>query len=185
MTCLPDRIRELRRVRAGELIPNRKNWRLHPPAQREAMRGMLAEVGYVDALIAREREDGRLELIDGHLRAELTPEDEVPVLVVDVSESEADKILATFDPLSTMAKADGDKLDRLLREINTGNGAVQSLLAEVAHSAGLYQSDDSEDGEVSIDEGCQLLVECHDEADQRQLYERLVSEGYGCRVLTL
>jgi hypothetical protein len=33
-----DRIRELRRVPASELIPNLKNWRHHPDKQKKAMR---------------------------------------------------------------------------------------------------------------------------------------------------
>ena len=67
-----DRIKELRRVRASELLPNPKNWRTHPVAQQDALRGVLAEVGYADALIARETPEG-LMLVDGHLRAETTP----------------------------------------------------------------------------------------------------------------
>ncbi len=31
----------------------------------------------------------------------------------------------------------------------------------------------------------QILVECEDEGQQRNLYERLKEEGYACRVLTL
>ena len=41
-----DRIKELRRVPASELLPNPKNWRTHPVAQQDALRGVLAEVGY-------------------------------------------------------------------------------------------------------------------------------------------
>ena len=41
-----DRIRELRRVPASQLAPNPNNWRTHPPAQLDALRGVLAEVGY-------------------------------------------------------------------------------------------------------------------------------------------
>ena len=40
----------------------------------------------------------RLGLIDGHLRAEATPDQLVPVLVLDVSALEADKLLADPDP---------------------------------------------------------------------------------------
>src|SRR5437879_5041884 len=65
-----DRIKELRRVRARDLVPNPKNWRVHPKVQRRALRALLTEVGYADALIARELPDGRLQLIDGHLRAD-------------------------------------------------------------------------------------------------------------------
>jgi len=37
-----DRIKELRRVRAGDLQPHPKNWRTHPEEQ-NALRGILAE----------------------------------------------------------------------------------------------------------------------------------------------
>ena len=43
-------------------------------------------------------------LIDGHLRAETTLRASVPVLVLDVNEEEADKILATAHPLAAMAE---------------------------------------------------------------------------------
>src|SRR5919201_2122671 len=105
-----DRIKELRRVRAAELRPNPRNWRVHPPAQQDALRGVLAEVGYADALLARELADGTLMLIDGHLRAETTPDAVVPVLVLDVDEAEADKLLATLDPLAALAETDSEAL---------------------------------------------------------------------------
>ena len=116
-----DRIKELRRVPANELRPNPKNWRTHPKAQMDALRGVLAEVGFAGAELTRELEDGSLMLIDGHARAELAGSTPIPVLVLDVSESEADKILATFDPLGAMAEADKDKLEAVLRDVQTGN----------------------------------------------------------------
>lgn len=129
-----DRIVGLRRIRASELRPNPANWRKHPQGQQAALRGILAEVGYVDALIAIER-DGGYMLLDGHLRAETTPDAEVPVLVVDLSDAEAAKVLATFDPLSAMAEVDSAKLDALLREVDTGSAALQEMLAELASDA--------------------------------------------------
>src|SRR5258708_26305940 len=99
-----DRVRDLRRVRAGDLLPHAKNWRRHPPpAQAAALRGLLKELGYAAALIARETADGNLQLIDGHLRAETTPDTIVPVLVVDLSGAEAEKLLLTLDPLTGVA----------------------------------------------------------------------------------
>ncbi len=46
-----DRIKELRRVPAHQLRPNAKNWRTHPTAQQDALRGVLAEIGYAGALL--------------------------------------------------------------------------------------------------------------------------------------
>ena len=63
-----NRIRELRTVKAAELTPNPKNWRMHPKAQQDALRGILAEVGYADALLARELPDGSLTATFGRRR---------------------------------------------------------------------------------------------------------------------
>ncbi len=127
-----DRIKELRRVPAKELLPNPKNWRSHPAAQKDALQGLLAELGYCDATIARELVDGRLQLIDGHLRCETTPDMEVPVLILDVTETEADKLLVTLDPLASLAQANGDALASLLASVDTDSAAVQDLLANLA-----------------------------------------------------
>ena len=123
-----DRIKELRRVRAGDLRPHPKNWRTHPAEQQNALRGILAEVGYVDALMVRELPDGSLQIVDGHLRAETTPDAMVPVLVVDLDDKEADKVLATFDPLAAMAEPDEAQLEALLKGIETDSEALAALL---------------------------------------------------------
>jgi hypothetical protein len=133
-----DRIKELRRVPASSLKPNPKNWRTHPQAQQDALRGILSEIGIADAVLARELPDGSLMLIDGHLRAETVADAMVPVLVLDVDEAEADKMLATLDPLASMADADASKLDELLSNIDTGSEALQQLLARTSAQAGLY-----------------------------------------------
>lgn len=133
-----DRIKELRRVPAADLRPNPKNWRKHPGAQRDALKGVLDEIGIANAMIARPLEDGSLMLIDGHLRKDALGQELVPVLVLDVDEQEADKLLATLDPLAALATADAMQLDSLLREVQTGNAAVQQMLADLATQSGLY-----------------------------------------------
>ncbi len=127
-----DRIKALRRLPAKELLPNPKNWRRHPKAQTEALRALLAEIGYADALIARELQDGKLMLIDGHLRRDTTPDAVVPVLVLDVSEEEADKILLTLDPLASLAESDAERITALLQTVHTDSEAVGSLLRRTA-----------------------------------------------------
>jgi DNA modification methylase len=80
----------------------------------------------------RELPDGRLQLIDGHLRAETTPNATVPVLILDVTESEADKILLTLDPLAAMAEADTEKISQLLQTVRFDSLAVEELLRRTA-----------------------------------------------------
>jgi hypothetical protein len=143
-----DRIKELRHVPAADLRPNPKNWRTHPQSQQDALRGILAEVGLADACLARELPDGSLMLIDGHLRAETLTGVDVPVLVLDVNEQEADRLLLLLDPLSAMAGTDAKLLDELLREVQTGSEPLAQMLEDLAADVGLYKTKDDEGGEA-------------------------------------
>jgi hypothetical protein len=187
MMNVRDRIKELRRVRAADLRPNPRNWRVHPPAQQDALRGVLAEVGYADALLARELDDGTLLLIDGHLRAETTPDSLVPVLVLDVDEAEADKILLTHDPLAAMATVSQENLDALLTEVKTESEALRELFDTMANERRKRGWEDAAvaSDDIAIPESYQVVVECRDVDDQQSVYERMRAEGYRCRVLTL
>ena len=155
-----DRVRELRRVKARDLVPNAKNWRVHPKAQASALRGVLAEVGYADALIARELPDGKLQLIDGHLRAETTPNATVPVLVLDVTEEEADKLLLTLDPLAGMAEADTARIKALLETVRTDSSALGDLLERIAGQDAFFVNQPIPvlDPEPQIDRAAELQV---------------------------
>jgi ParB-like nuclease domain len=153
-----DRIKELRRVKAKDLLPNPKNWRRHPKAQVEALRALLAEVGYAHGLLVRELADGRLMLIDGHLRAETTPNAEVPVLILDVTEEEADKILLTLDPLAAMAESDSERIQALLQTVRSDSEAVQLLFKRTAGDR-LWQilhPEEVQEAEVSADRADEL-----------------------------
>jgi hypothetical protein len=182
-----DRVKELRRVKAGLLRPNPKNWRTHPQAQQDALRGVLAEIGYAGALLARQLPDGALELLDGHLRAETTPEMEVPVLVVDLDDGEAAKLLAVHDPLAGMAEANQQALGELLAEVETGSDALRGLLDQMLADAQPPAEAEAAaaPAEVNVPECFQVVVECADEDQQQAVYSRLSGEGFKCRLLTL
>lgn len=151
---LRDRIQEFRRVDVAELADNGKNWRVHPAAQVDALRGVLAEIGIAGALTGyhSERNGGALTLIDGHARKQVTAEGGVwPVLILDVTDAEADLLLATLDPLSAMAEADATALDALLRGVSTESEAVTAMLAALAEENGLYQDSAPEERESPDD----------------------------------
>lgn len=182
-----DRIKELRRVRAAQLLPHPRNWRKHPQRQQDVLRGVLAEIGYADALLTRELPDGSLQLVDGHLRAETTPDAEVPVLVLDLDEQEAATLLAVLDPLAGLAETNNEALADLLANVETESEAVQSLLADLIKRPKSLKDDLPEESppEISIPEAFQVVVECRDEAQQREVFERLTAEGLSCRLLML
>ena len=95
-----NRIKTHRRVRAAELVPLEWNFRLHPGAQKAALAAIYDEVGFARSLLAYELPDGRLKLIDGHLRRDLDPDMEVDVEVLDVNDAEARALLLSIDPLA-------------------------------------------------------------------------------------
>ncbi len=182
-----DRIKEFRRVKASQLRPHPKNWRTHPSAQHDALRGVLAEIGYAAALLARELSDGSLELIDGHLRAEITPDMEVPVLVLDLDEAEAAKLLALHDPLAGMAGTNDAVLTELLDQVETDNEALQALFNQMLGQPDAATDEpEAETGkDLTIPEAFQVVIQCRDEAEQQAVFERMTGEGYACRLLTL
>jgi DNA modification methylase len=71
-------------------------------------------------------------LIDGHLRKDTTPDAVVPVLVLDLDEAEADKLLLTLDPLAAMAESDAERVKALLETVQSDSPAVQELLRRTA-----------------------------------------------------
>jgi len=182
VASVADRVKELRRVKASELVPNPLNWRTHPQEQRDAMEGMLEEVGYAGALIARELSDGRLELLDGHLRAETTPDQEVPVLVVELNDEEAATLLALYDPLAAMAGKNRDILTTLLDEVETNNAALESTILDIV---GRQTDEQIPSNDFTIPEAYQIVIDCNDEEHQRELFETLREQGLKCRVVTL
>lgn len=134
-----DRIKEFRVASSSDIVPNPKNWRQHPDDQKDAMAGILEHIGFAGAALAREVEDGKLMLIDGHLRHQIAEGGELPVLVLDVTEAEADKLLLTIDPMKEMADADAIALEDLFAKIQTSNEAVAKLFEKTADAAGLQK----------------------------------------------
>jgi hypothetical protein len=186
----PVRNRILRhaRVRAGDLVPHELIARTHPQAQREALAALYQEVGFARSLLAYELPDGRLKLIDGHLRQRLDPDMQVDVEVLDVNDEEARKLLLSIDPLAQLAGHDQATLDRLRSLTSTASDALANLWQSVgeSHAAteeSLAKARARRATPPAVVEQYLVLIECADEADQLALLERLQGEGRKCRAL--
>jgi hypothetical protein len=140
MTKIPEAVEWRNRIvgsgvkQASQFLANPKNWRFHPKSQQIALRGALNEVGFIAPVIENIRTG---YLVDGHERVWEALENndcEVPFIQIDVDEAEEDLILATLDPIGAMATADKEKLDELLRDIQTGEAGLQEMLAELAEN---------------------------------------------------
>lgn len=183
---IQDRIVELRRVPASSLTPHPLNWRSHPQNQQKIVRQLLQGIGFAGALLVRELVDGTLQLIDGHLRAEIASDAEVPVLILNLSDKETELLLLTFDAVGGVAKTDEVALQKLTDSLTDELGQYDDLLRKLRlDCAAATDLLCGVDVDLEIDASYQLLVECNSERQQRNLYDTLTGDGWHCRVLTL
>lgn len=177
------------RVRAGDLLPHELNPRRHPGAQRRALLALYHEVGFARSLLAYELPDGRLKLIDGHLRKDIDPDMLVDVEVLDVDDDEARKLLLSIDPLTALADHDPTRLDELRRLTSSASDDLTNLWRSIAAAGAAVEEslDEARRSRVrppaTTAEQYLVLIECADEATQLALLERLAGEGLTCRAL--
>lgn len=159
MTDWRDRIVEVKRMRVRDILAHEQNPRLHPTGQKDAVRGLLNEVGKADVLRAFTGADGKLKLWDGHLRQDLDPDQEWWVAITDLTEAEAKLMLVAFDPIAALAEQDTDKLEELLRDVNVGDAALQQMLADMAEDAGIVPPEQKESPEDFNEYGEEIETE--------------------------
>ena len=156
-----NRIVETRMISAAELHANPANFRRHPAPQAQAVRGLLNEVGIVAPLLAYESERyGALTLIDGHMRSEIGGE--WPVTILNVSDQEADLILASLDYTASLAELDGAALAELLARVEmtpVEDDGVAALLAQMAAAHVPEPTRSDVDAEPQVDRAEELRVE--------------------------
>jgi hypothetical protein len=181
--AIRNRIKAHRRVRAGDLVPHELNFRLHPDLQRAALQALYKEVGFARSLLAYEMPDGRLKLLDGHLRRDLDPDMEVDVEILDVNNEEARTLLLSIDPLAALATRQSQLHERLL-EITPTESEELKAAWQAAAEANLKKLAERETPEVVMGaEQFLVLLTCANEKQQVELLERFQREGLECRAL--
>jgi hypothetical protein len=178
-TPLKNRIKEHRKVRLGDLVPHEANPRVHSPVQRRALAQLYQEIGFARSVLAYELPDGRLKLIDGHLRASLTPEEIVDVEVLDVSDTEAQKLLLAIDPLAQLADYDAEALSSLRQTVEQDSAALQAIWQALQKED--PQKPPTDEEPPPVEEQFLILIECDNEAEQVDLLRRFTREGFRCK----
>lgn len=175
------------RIRAGDLIPHEKNPRCHPESQRQALQAIYDEVGFARSLLAYQLPDGKLKIIDGHLRAELHPDQEVEVEVLDVNDAEARALLLTMDPLAQLASYDAQTLAELRETVEKESDAVREIWQLIEQDSAKLQQEltsaQREKQHPELEEKFLVLIECESEDQQSELLKRFQEEGLNCKAL--
>ena len=180
------RIREHRKVCASKLLVHPLNPRIHPDAQKSALRAILNEIGFARSLLAYETPEGKLQLIDGHLRKELFQDQEVMVEILDVNEQEANALLLSLDPLAALAQFDSPTLEALRKAASTQSEALQNLWDSIDSSTKKTKDELQEamqKKEPILKEQFLVLVECESEAQQLKLLDSLKKQQFQCKAL--
>lgn len=187
MNNIKSRIIEHVVVRAGDLVPHELNPRRHSQEQREALEALYEEIGFARSVLAYRLPDGRLKLIDGHLRQALDPEMRLEVEVLDVNDEEARKLLLSLDPLAQLADYDDRALEELRQVTETSSNTLRALWANVRRRDAEVLDDirkQTAKSKETIAESYHVLIDCVGEDEQVALLKRFTKEGLTCKALT-
>jgi hypothetical protein len=154
---------------------NPLNYRLHPPAQREAVRRMRGMVGWVTEVIVNRRTGN---LIDGQARIEEALRQDatqkIPFTEVDLSLEEEKAVLATLDPMTGMAETDREVLDDLLSQVRIELPDMDDLLLT------LHEDDPPPQKTRTVEfkeHPPRIVIECKNKRHQKELIKRFEAEG--------
>jgi hypothetical protein len=158
---------------------NPANWRRHGDAQRDALRTMLGDVGWVQGVIENKRTGN---LIDGHARVEEALRDDpnqvVPYLVVDLSPAEEKAVLATLDPIGAMAESDPEAVDQLYQETIKAMPALEELLTSLHYDVdGAGNGASEETKTVEFRRSFKIVIECASARQQKKIMRTLEAQG--------
>lgn len=133
---------------AKSIVPNPKNFRLHPDTQSAAVSEAISRLGWIEEVLINKTTGN---LLNGHLRVKLAAarNENVPVSYVELSPAEEALALASLDPLGDLAIQDSGRLSELLSGLDLGESPLDQFLNSFAEDASLSVMFDEETGETS------------------------------------
>ena len=167
-----------------ELTPYKNNAKLHPREQIEEIKQSIEENGFCDPVAVWGKDN---IVVEGHGRLIACKElgfTEIDCIRLDhLTEEQRRAYTLTHNKL-TMNSGFDDEL--LALEL----GDLQELEIDVIGFDEIEMQDDTQPTErddlsEKVAEVFEVIVECADEMQQEEIYNRLSEEGLTCRVLTL
>ena len=166
-----------------DLIPYVNNPRQNDDAV-DAVASSIKNFGFKVPIII----DSQNEIVTGHTRLKAAKKlglDEVPVIVADDLTPEQVKAFRLADnKTGELAEWDDDLLASELEELDNLDFDMSDFGFEELDESD-FQSKDENTDPVPIDDKTVIIIESDDEAELEQYFEKLVEEGYPCRLSTL
>lgn len=177
------KIAEVQEVSRGLLKPYERNAKIHSEEQVKKIADSIKEFGFVNPVLI----DRDYNIIAGHGRvmaAESLGLDTVPCLYVEgLTDEQRRAYILADNRLGELAEWNMDIVNAELLELD-GEGFDISLTG-FDIDAEIAPPKEREDLSDEITEEYQIVIDCKDEIEQENLYNKLTGEGYECRVLTL
>ena len=169
----------------SEVRPYEKNPRKNAEAVKY-VRASIEKFGFKQPIVI----DSNRVIISGHTRLEAAKSlgmAEVPCIVADdLTEAQA-KALRLAD--NKVAEFSEWKMNLLGEELGELAEISDIDMGDFGFDDNLEMDDEEENGTeekgVNLSETFQIIVECENEIEQQEIFEKLSGEGYKCRLSTL
>jgi hypothetical protein len=160
------------------LLANPQNYKIHGMRQQSAIHKILYDVGFVQSVIVN---DVTGHLIDGHLRVHMALSNNIkliPVTHVELTEEEEATVLASFDPIGSLAKIDNVKFSELLDSMKSFDESIKTLITRDFDHIKQPNSP-----EILREEAKKylLMLEFKSKQEYIQLKDELMGRGYAVR----
>lgn len=173
---------EIINKKLDELIPYINNPRNNDDAV-DAVASSIKNFGFKVPIVI----DGQNEIINGHTRLKAAKKlglKEVPIIIADDLSPEQIKAFRLADnKVGEIATWDEDALSVELEELENLDFDMSEFGFEISEPQ--TQEKDENTDSVPIDEKMIIIIESDNESKLEEYFEKLVEEGYPCRLSTL
>ena len=181
---------QVERRKVADLVPYARNARQHTPQQVAKIAGSIREWGWTMPVLVAEDNT----IIAGHGRVMAAQQlglDDVPCMVArGWTDAQRRAYVIADNQLTLAGDWDNDMLRAELDEIGSAEFDLDLIGFDADELAGLMEGASEPEAEGAPDAGgidyqehFAVLVECDSEPHQSQVFERLKSDGYTCKVL--
>lgn len=165
-------------MRVQEITPYERNAKKHPEEQVEHIANSIREFGWQQPLVV----DKNNVLVIGHgrlLAAKHLGLTEVPVVRADQLNEQQIAALRLADNKTNESAWDFDLLDLELEEINDID------MEQFGFELNIEQNETAQRNEANYSETISVVIDCENDIEAENIFNKLTEEGYVCRISTL
>lgn len=176
---------EIKYLPTEDLIPYINNSRTHTEGQVKQIAASIREFGFTNPILI----DEKSTIIAGHGRARAAVTlglSEVPTITLSsLTDAQRRAYVIADNKLALNANWDAEILLAEIDRLQDENFNADLLGFDPEELAKMIDLDDPEPTEESYSEIFNIVIECNDEMEQQNIYNKLNAEGYRCRVQSL